>query len=203
MAGKWFYSRSGKFREHGLVTEEELYEMAREGRLTANDLLWDPSSDAGWVRASSIESLSDKLLLEPQVTTSNNTDFRAMPEHDTVYLHSHGRLAKTIVVVVVFICVASLVWFLRSDNDEQVISDNVIRPDLVPDALPGKPEPTVTNGEFSVEQDNWRETASRISASIDNGDVVRSEKLLTKMIAATGTNNVSEELGQRLADLKV
>jgi hypothetical protein len=57
---KWFYAKQGNMKERGFVEEDELHEMASDGKLERDDLVWKETSDAGWVRASSVWGLFPK-----------------------------------------------------------------------------------------------------------------------------------------------
>jgi|GEM_PF-6274547 len=56
----WYYAERGRATNHGLVDELMLFDLAREGRLKPDDMVWSAADGKKWVKASTIEGLFPK-----------------------------------------------------------------------------------------------------------------------------------------------
>jgi uncharacterized membrane protein len=54
---QWYYAIKGQ--QQGPVEQDELFSLARDGKLSGNDLVWNSTMGKQWVRASTISELFD------------------------------------------------------------------------------------------------------------------------------------------------
>ncbi|MBM4153058.1 MAG: DUF4339 domain-containing protein, partial [Kiritimatiellaceae bacterium] len=66
---QWHYAIKGE--QFGPVEEEELFRLAREGMLSPNDFVWNPSCGESWVAASTVSNLFSST--QPDDATSGDS----------------------------------------------------------------------------------------------------------------------------------
>lgn len=54
---RWYFAKRGNIREHGIIDDSKLREMARSGALAPDDMLWNESTAVFWIRAAGVRDL--------------------------------------------------------------------------------------------------------------------------------------------------
>ena len=70
---QWYFARGGDTSNRGLVDEDTLKRMAREGELTRSDLVWNKDGNDGWISASLVPGLFPEQ-------SSDSTEKHALPQ---------------------------------------------------------------------------------------------------------------------------
>lgn len=199
---KWFYLRRGKFREHGLVTEEKLHEMARNRELTSDDLLWAESTNDGWVRASSVESLSDELSPEVEEEESAPASGAAVSGVSNIVQEAPQSKSKPVVKIVIaaVVCVGVIAFLMRpKGGDDPPVP---VEPEAPVSELPVADQEPVPKEEPLPAARDWTESIEKVDASIDKGDVKRAEKYIAAMAKDDAPSEILADLNGKLKALK-
>jgi len=105
---QWFYIHHEK--RMGPIEETDLFQLARDGNLSPQDLVWNPSMGEEWKPASSISGLFAPPAVIPPSTGTGNTPNRKLMEKAIRSLS--GNWAMAIGVAVLYQVVISGVQFV-------------------------------------------------------------------------------------------
>lgn len=96
---QWYYAVNGQ--QQGPVEEDELFSLAREGKLKGNDLVWNSTMGNQWVKASTIPGLfgqpvpgADGGTVPPPVGEwSSETQFKSVASNRDLMADARAALA--------------------------------------------------------------------------------------------------------------
>jgi len=102
---KWYYLIRGDVARHGIVEEEELARMAREGGLRRTDLVWNQAEGTCWVPANTLPGLFASAKPPSLVSAP------APPAPAPAGRKSRGRLLLALAVLIVaLLALLALLW---------------------------------------------------------------------------------------------
>jgi uncharacterized membrane protein len=94
---QWYYAVNGQ--QQGPVEQDELFSLARDGKLKGNDLVWNSTMGAQWAKASTIPGLFDHPVAAggavppPLEEWSSETQFKSVASNRDLMADARAALA--------------------------------------------------------------------------------------------------------------
>ncbi len=112
MSQQWYLSRDGT--QYGPYTWQELQNLAQQGNVDPNDLIWS-NSLGNWTDAQNVPNLLRTYAQKPQNGIVNHKNPRKLrfSIRPRIFFMPYGRV--TTFIILLFIAIAVIIAFLNGD----------------------------------------------------------------------------------------
>ena len=217
---KWYYSKKGNVSKRGQADLDTLREMARDGRLSQNDLVCS-ESDPRWILASEVDGLFPKA--KPRQTgKQQGTPVKEWQGQTSLPARRRRLNASRLreLVFALFCVVIFAIWELKPHP-----AASPLAPDMPPPPQPvansnAETRTTSTAAESAApagataksaveenagqtdEEKAWFALCNRFEAYMNKGDASAAARILERMMTDFGSNDVTAGYRDRLSTLK-
>ncbi|MCK5849984.1 MAG: DUF4339 domain-containing protein [Kiritimatiellae bacterium] len=172
---QWFYAHLGDTDNRGVVEQEELFEMARKGKLGPSDLVWNQQEDVGWVPASSVRGLFPEPSEENIPAPEKEIEVTAPPPEPA----KSGKFIP-ILLILALLMVTAVVYTMREEAD-RIRKEEKATPD---------PEVARSN--------KITKLVKQIDSALTNDNPKKAASLLTELSEYDHENNHTTEFSNQI-----